>query len=327
MERMDEFTFAQWARQAGFGRTGFCSANAFDAEREAVERGPEIAERRQLKFDPVGDSEWVKSLAVLLWPYAPASVEEKGCVFVDGYYFASNVAYHAARELEERLIAAGCQAKANVSYPAREAALRAGIGVIGQNGMLITPEYGSRFVIILMATDIEHSAPDEQKTGGCLHCGRCAKACPARAIDENGMSHPERCIRNFMMEGVVTPEGLRAKMGMRLIGCDICQRVCPMQPEFQQGRTLGLQLDELVTLDQPTFSAAIQKLAAEIGRNAARPQRVRAQAALLAGNSGDRSYLPVLENWAQMPFAAVAEHAGWAARLLTDGLDREEKTD
>ena len=75
---MDEVTFARLARQAGFGRTGFCSARAFEAEREAVALGPEIAERRQLKFDPIGDDERTKSLAVLLWPYNPAEKEEKG---------------------------------------------------------------------------------------------------------------------------------------------------------------------------------------------------------------------------------------------------------
>lgn len=131
-----------------------------------------------------------------------------------------------------------------------------------------------------------------------------------------------------MMEGIVAPEYLREKMGMRLIGCDICQRVCPMQPKFESGRTLGLKLDELATTDPVVFSASIQKLSAEIGRNAARPQRVRAQAALLAGNSGEKKYLPILEAWSQLPFEAVAEHARWAReRLLTVGLDRKEKTD
>ena len=307
MEQIDEKTFAQLARLAGFGRTGFCSAAAFTAERKAVERGPEIAERRQLRFDPTADDSRTKSIAVMLWPYVPAAQEEDGCVFVDGYYFASNAAYHAARALEAQLTEAGHFAKANVSYPAREAALRAGMGVIGQNGMLITPEYGSRFVIILMATDIVHTAG---------------------AIDARGLSRPERCIRNFMMEGVVAPEALREKMGMRLIGCDICQRVCPMQPKFEAGKTLGLKLCALVTEDQSLFSAAIQKLSGEIGKNAARPQRVRAQAALLAGNSGDAKYLPVLESWANLPFEAVAEHARWAKeRLSKAGLDRTNKTD
>ena len=117
MEQIDEKTFAQLARLAGFGRTGFCSAAAFTAEREAVERGPEIAERRQLRFEPTADDPRTKSIAVMLWPYVPAAQEEDGYVFVDGYYFASNAAYHAARALEAQLTEAGHFAKANVSYP------------------------------------------------------------------------------------------------------------------------------------------------------------------------------------------------------------------
>ena len=101
-----------------------------------------------------------------------------------------------------------------------------------------------------------------------------------------------------------------------------------MQPKFEAGKTLGLKLNDLVTEDQALFSAAIQKLSGEIGKNAARPQRVRAQAALLAGNSGDKNYLPVLESWANLPFEAVAEHARWATeRLSKAGLDRTNKTD
>ena len=158
--------------------------------------------------------------------------------------------------------------------------------------------------------------------------GKCREATKGDGARARGLSRPERCIRNFMMEGVVAPEALREKMGMRLIGCDICQRVCPMQPKFEAGKTFGLKLCALVTEDQSLFSAAIQKLSGEIGKNAARPQRVRAQAALLAGNSGDAKYLPVLESWANLPFEAVAEHARWAKeRLSKAGLDRTNKTD
>ena len=134
-----------------------------------------------------------------------------------------------------------------------------------------------------------------------------------------GMSRPERCIRNFMMEGIVAPEHLREKMGMRLIGCDICQRVCPMQPKFESGRTLGLKLDELATTDPVVFSASIQKLSAEIGRNAARPQRVSGhRRRCWPGTAAKKSICPVLEAWSQLPFEAVAEHARWAReRLLT----------
>lgn len=132
-------------------------------------------------------------------------------------------AYHAARELEERVRASGGFAQANVSYPAREAAVRAGMGIIGNNGLLITPEFGTRVVIILMATDIENDEQDHinNACGALPALRKMRESCPAGAIVQSGMRFPEKCIRNFMMEGVVAPEHLRAKMGMRLIGCDI----------------------------------------------------------------------------------------------------------
>ena len=157
---MDKATFVSLARQAGFGKMGFCSTREFDIERQHVMVSPPIEERKQLRFVPEEDYPQAKSLAVLLWGYTPAANEENDCVQVDSYYFASNAAYHAARELEAQVRAAGGFAQANVSYPAREAAVRAGMGIIGNNGLLITPEFGTRVVIILMATDIVNDEND-----------------------------------------------------------------------------------------------------------------------------------------------------------------------
>ena len=304
---------ADWARELGFAEIGMCSMESFHHAQQIVESQEMLAERKQLRFHPKDDLPKARSIAVLLWPYIPACLGEGNNIFVDSYYKASNAAYHAARTLETKILETGCYAKANVAYPAKEAAIRAGMGVIGRNSLLITPEYGSRVVIILMATDIVLSEMTcSHVQGGCLDCGRCIKACPSGALDEKGMTHPERCLRNFTMEGVVVPEALRTRIGMRMIGCDICQRVCPMQKNTAQHGSPQYSLDEFVTEDLAAFSAAASRLADEIGRNAARPQRIRAQAALLAGNSGQKKYLPVLHSWAQMPFPAIREHALWA---------------
>ena len=311
-------TFISWAKELGFAEAGFCRPDPFTYAQKIVASQESLSERRQLRFSPTEDFPQAKSIAVLLWPYIQAQLpEQEGIVFVDSYYAASNAAYHAAKALEERMLASGCFAKANVSYPAKEAAIRAGMGVIGRNSLLITPAYGSRVVIILMVTGIEIPClPIDSSVGSCAECGRCTKACPVGAIDDKGMTHPQRCLRNFMMEGVVVPEQIRSKIGMRMIGCDICQRVCPMQPEGKQQTGQQFSLREFLTEDPAAFSNAVASLAHEIGRNTARPQRVRAQAALLAGNSKDKSYLPILRSWARMSFEAVRQHALWAIEQI-----------
>ena len=126
-----------------------------------------------------------------------------------------------------------------------------------------------------------------------------------------------------MMEGIAVPEELRTRMGMRLLGCDICQRVCPMQPRMEEMPGGRFLLDDFVTADEGVFSQSVRRLAEEIGRNAARPQRVRAQAALLSGNRTRVSDLPVLRVWAESPFDAVAEHAAWAIRRIEEARDQE----
>ena len=321
---MDKETIAHMARSCGFAKLGVCGVGEFSDARARVGAQPPLSERRQLRFDPGQECPWATALIVLLWPYAPAPLPQGNGVFIDSYYAASNAAYHAARRLEDMLRDTGCRAQANVAFPAKEAAVRAGLGAIGRSSLLITPEYGTRVVIILVATDaLDGGQTQPVRATGCLNCGRCAKACPTGAIGADGMTHPERCLRNFMMEGIVVPEEMRPLMGMKLLGCDNCQRACPMQTLPEAAQPVPLALDELVTADNAAFSGVVGRLASQIGKNVARPQRVRAQAALLCGNRGRAEDLPVLMRWAQSDAPAVREHARWAmARIRArSGLD------
>ena len=328
---MENRSIRELALDMGFSEVGFCGADGFGKQRTMVEMQPELAERRQLRYEPEADFPWAKSIVVLLWAYHPAPMpDHPGQVFIDSYYQASNQAYHAAKRLEEALIEQGVQARANVSYPAKTAAVRAGLGVIGDNGLLITPMFGTRVVIILMAIDAETT---RSKTldgmNDCLHCGKCIAACPVAALDAQGMTNPERCLRNYMMEGIIVPPEVRSKMGNGLIGCDRCQRVCPMQTMAERPLERKFMLDEIVTDDAALFKASVGALAQPIGRNAARPQRVRAQAAILAGNRGSAEDLPVLRHWAESTFEAVREHARWAIKRIEShmqGLDQSHET-
>jgi len=63
------------------------------------------------------------------------------------------------------------------------AAVACGLGEIGMNGLLLTPEYGSRqrFHMILTDAEIEESPIFDGHI--CDGCGKCAESCPLGAVD------------------------------------------------------------------------------------------------------------------------------------------------
>ncbi|MBE7059245.1 MAG: hypothetical protein E7389_00310 [Ruminococcaceae bacterium] len=67
-----------------------------------------------------------------------------------------------------------------------QAARICGLGTTGLHGRIITPDYGTflRFVFIITDAPLECDKPFEGEM--CDGCGECIKACPGRAISENG---------------------------------------------------------------------------------------------------------------------------------------------
>ena len=65
----------------------------------------------------------------------------------------------------------------------KEVARRAGLGWIGRNNLLVTPEYGSRVRLVTILTDLPltNDQPTEQDCGDCR---KCIELCPAGAIGE-----------------------------------------------------------------------------------------------------------------------------------------------
>ncbi len=109
-----------------------------------------------------------------------------------------------------------------------DAAARAGLGVQGDNGLLLTPEYGSFVFIAELVTDADYGTvtgqavpdfPAEPPT--CEGCGACRAACPAR---DGGV-----CLSALTQKkGALTDGEFDALRGHDLVwGCDTCQLVCP----------------------------------------------------------------------------------------------------
>ena len=118
----------------------------------------------------------------------------------------------------------------------RALAVRAGLGFIGKNHMLINPQLGCEIFLGGIVTDLELRADEAVEGGGslavardaCAACTRCIDACPTGALRPDGQFDAARCINYLTIEhkGPIAPE-LARKIGDRLFGCDECVLACP----------------------------------------------------------------------------------------------------
>ena len=113
-------------------------------------------------------------------------------------------------------------------FPEVFAAAKAGLGVIGKNNLLITPEYGSFVFIGLIATDLGCTGID-MPVRSCINCGACIGACPTKALSE-GSFEPFKCLSDITQRKGELEKYEREliKTGKTVWGCDVCQLVCPM---------------------------------------------------------------------------------------------------
>ncbi|OEF97787.1 tRNA epoxyqueuosine(34) reductase QueG [Vulcanibacillus modesticaldus] len=105
-------------------------------------------------------------------------------------------------------------------------AQRAGIGWIGKNSLLITPEYGSYVYLGEIITNVELPSDTPLKEQ-CGECNRCLTTCPTKAIVSPKQVNSKKCLSYLTQTKVFLDERWMEKLGNRLFGCDTCQQVCP----------------------------------------------------------------------------------------------------
>lgn len=108
----------------------------------------------------------------------------------------------------------------NSPIPEVYAAATAGLGVKGDNGLLITKRYGSFVFLGEIVTDL--CVDCKSAYSECVHCGKCKSVCPVNL-------NKAECLSNTSQKKQVTDRELQLlKQYGILWGCDICQNVCPM---------------------------------------------------------------------------------------------------
>jgi epoxyqueuosine reductase len=199
----------------------------------------------------------------------------------------------------------------------------AGVGWIGKNTCIINQKKGSWLFlgVILASLDLEPDLPAPDRCGTCT---RCIEACPTHAILAPYQLDSNKCISYLTIEkrGSI-PEEMRAGMGHHIFGCDICQDVCPWNrrapattaPEFEARP--GLVNPALVWLAEMTTQEFRQTFRGSPVRRAQR-SGLRRNAAIAIGNSGNPTFLSVLDRLTTDDDESVAESARWAKRRLLD---------
>ncbi|MDP2624693.1 MAG: tRNA epoxyqueuosine(34) reductase QueG [Candidatus Peregrinibacteria bacterium] len=201
---------------------------------------------------------------------------------------------------------------------------QAGLGYIGKNTNLITPELGSWVFLAEVLTTMEltgRSDGHETPTDSCGHCRLCLDICPTGALVGERELDARKCISYLTIEnrGPI-PIELRPLIGDWIYGCDLCQEICPKNVRAQ-----AISVEELVAkriggdfqllgdiLQLRTDEQFNERFAGSAMRRAKREGLVR-NACVVVANVKATSLVPllneVLENDAS---EMVREHAEWA---------------
>ncbi len=142
-------------------------------------------------------------------------------------------------------------------------AVKAGLGWIGKNSLLLNRKFGSFCFIGELIIDIElfYDKPINTLCGTCTNC---IDACPTGAIVRPAVIDSRKCISYQTIENKgEIDSNVKTKLSNWIFGCDICQEVCPWnwrapehnEPLFKIKPALNTLSDrDIENIDEKTFN-------------------------------------------------------------------------
>jgi len=132
----------------------------------------------------------------------------------------------------------------------KHAAVNAGLGAFGRNGLMFHPKYGSLLRLGAVVTDAELAPDTLIDTDPCPpKCEACLKACPSKAF-QDGSFNKMICM-SYTIKHAIYPLALRSEEGLKQIelvintagynywiNCDTCLRVCPKNRRKNDGEII-----------------------------------------------------------------------------------------
>ncbi len=141
-------------------------------------------------------------------------------------------------------------------------AVEAGLGWIGRQSLLVTPDFGS-YVLLgeLLLCDEAESYDTPYAGPGCGTCRQCLDSCPTGAIAAPHLIDARRCIACHTIERAPTE---KVDLDGWIFGCDGCQSCCPYNRKapYHANRAfdplfdpVAMTPDEWLALDEEEFAA------------------------------------------------------------------------
>ncbi len=250
-------------------------------------------------FEYAAKSDGDESVIVLFFGYAPILNYPKHCGETDSYYFASDKSYLKTAKLKEKLRLSGFEVLECKNLDYKKYAVQAGFLTMGKNTLCYHKKFGSRFVMEYFKVKGKYDRiNDSLKILNCANCNLCVKSCPSDAL--SGGFDITKCLRAKMNRIGIDDDADSLKMGKKILGCDICQKVCPHN-FFVKETFYTKKQEELFDLEN-LFNACLKgkkamlPYAEEIGFNIARPRRFLSMCINAMGNSENVNYIKLLNN-------------------------------